>query len=71
VQNQVVEIPSQQWQSVGLLRSGDWPPARHTGRCAALPAIAIAARGISTTYIDFALEIAAPGGLTSGSALPI
>jgi len=34
---------------------------------------AIAARGISTTKIDFAvaLGIAVPGGLTSGSALPI
>jgi len=32
---------------------------------------AIAARVISAIQIDFALEIAAPGGLTSGSALPI
>ena len=29
---------------------------------------AIAARGISTTQIDFPLGLAAPGGLTSGSA---
>jgi len=29
---------------------------------------AIAARGISTTEIDFPLGLAAPGGLTSGSA---
>ena len=32
---------------------------------------AIAARVISAIQIDFALEIAAPGGLTSGFALPI
>ena len=32
---------------------------------------AIAAGGIWTTQIDFALKIAAPGGLTSGFALPI
>jgi len=32
-----------------------------------LPA-AIATREISTTYIDFPLRLAAPGGLTSGSA---
>jgi len=32
---------------------------------------AIAARGISTTEIDFPLGFAAPGGLMSGSALPI
>ena len=32
---------------------------------------AIAARGISAIAIDFALGIAAPGGLTSGFALPI
>ena len=31
-------LPTQQWQSVGLQRSGDWPPARHIGRCAALRA---------------------------------
>jgi len=30
---------------------------------------AIAARGISTTEIDFALGIVSPGGLTSGFAL--
>ena len=29
---------------------------------------AITARGISSSWIDFALELAAPGGLTSGSA---
>ena len=27
-----------EWQSVGLQGSGDWPPARHIGRCDALPA---------------------------------
>jgi len=32
---------------------------------------AIAAEGISTTQIDFALGIAAPGGLTLGFVLPI
>jgi len=32
---------------------------------------AIAAGGITTTKIDFALGIAAPGSLTSGFALPI
>ena len=37
----VVEIPSQQWQSVGLQRSGDWLRCRPT---------VIAAWGISTTY---------------------
>jgi len=43
-------------------------------RCAALGAFrihspaAIAARGISTKQIHFALGFAAPGGLTSGSA---
>ena len=35
-----------------------------------LPA-AIAARGIWNSYIDFPLGLAATGGLTSGSALPI
>jgi len=35
-----------------------------------LPA-AIAARGICNSYIDFPLGLAATGGLTSGSALPI
>jgi len=34
----IVEIPSQQWQSVGLQRSGDLLAARHIGRCAAPPA---------------------------------
>ena len=34
-------------------------------------ATAIAAGGILTTKIDFALGIVAPGGLTSGFALPI
>jgi len=32
---------------------------------------AIAAGGITTTKIDFALGIAVPGSLTSGFALPI
>ena len=32
---------------------------------------AIAARRISAIEIDFALGVAAPGGLTSGFALPI
>ena len=32
---------------------------------------AIAARGIWNSYIDFPLGLAATGGLTSGSALPI
>ena len=41
-----------------------------TARCAAVVP-AIAARGISAIQIDFALGIAAPGGLTSGFALPI
>ena len=37
--------------AVGLLRSGDWPAARHIGRCAAprRQPITIAARGISAT----------------------
>jgi len=61
--------------------SGDWPAARHSHQCAARPAnhrslygcrpTAIAARGISAVEIDFALGIAATGGLTSGFALPI
>jgi len=61
--------------------SGDWPAARRSHQCAAPPAnhrslhgcrhTAIVARGISAIQIDFPLGIAAPGGLTSGFALPI
>jgi len=40
-------------------------------RCRPITATAIAAGGITTTKIDFALGIAAPGSLTSGFALPI
>jgi len=32
---------------------------------------AITARGIWSSEIDFALGLAAPGGLTSGSAMPV
>jgi len=61
-------IPS----AVGLQRCHQCaaPPANHRSLydCRAT---AIAARGISAIEIDFALRIAAPGGLTSGFALPI
>jgi len=59
----------------------DTPSLPVSHQCAALPAnhrslygcrpTAIAATGISATEIHFALGIAAPGGLTSGFALPI
>ena len=43
-------------------------PANHRSLFGCRPT-AIAARVISAIQIDFALEIAAPGGLTSGFAL--
>jgi len=46
------------------------PPANHRSLYGCRPT-AIAARGISAIAIHFALGIAAPGGLTSGFALPI
>ena len=46
------------------------PPANHRSLYGCRPT-AIAAREISAIEIDFALGIAAPGGLTSGFALPI
>jgi len=46
------------------------PSANHRSLYGCRPT-AIAARGISAIEIDFALGIVAPGGLTSGFALPI
>ena len=46
------------------------PPANHRSLYGCRPT-AVAARGIPAIEIDFPLGIAAPGGLTSGFALPI
>ena len=63
----------------GLQRSGDWLAARRCDQCATLPANHRCAVGVlpllreefGQLKLINALEIAAPGGLTSGFALPI
>ena len=72
-----VEIPLVA-MAVGVQRSGDWLAARRCDQCDTLPASHRCAVGVLPLLreeldylIDFALGIAAPGGLTSGFALPI
>ena len=83
VHKQKLEVHGKARREAARRRNSEWSrPTAVTGRpIAALPAnhrslygcrpTAIAARVISAIQIDFALQIAAPGGLTSGSALPI
>jgi len=66
--------------AVGLQRSGDWLAARRSDQCAAQPANHRCAVGLlqllreefrlPRVENDFALGLAAPGGLTSGSVMP-
>ena len=69
VYNAHIESPSDT-PSLPVSHQCDAPPAYHRSLYGCRPT-AIAARGISAIEIDFALGIAAPGGLTSGFALPI
>jgi len=67
--------------ALGLQRSGDWLAALRSDHCAAPPANHCCAVGLlplqreefrlSRALIYFSLGHAAPGGLTSGSAMPV